>query len=70
MCIMCIGFFPHEEFFRVFTLMGFSPGLCKATSDLNQLLYVVVNSAIFQFEFFLINKFFLKNNYTCIILLC
>ena len=40
-----LGFSPHEELFfspilRVFTLMGFSPGLCRATTDLNQFLYV------------------------------
>ena len=41
---LLIWVFPYEEFFLPFSgfllSMGFSPGLCRATTDLNQLLYV------------------------------
>jgi len=39
------GFFPHESFFPTFRFslsMGFSPGLCRASTDLNPLVIAVL----------------------------
>ena len=69
---LLFGFFPHEEFFLPFSgfllSMGFSPGLCRATTDLNQLLYVwqSIRPSLLN------NELFLKNSYTlfCCASLC
>ena len=66
--IYAYGFFPHGEFFLPFSgfllSMRFSPGLCRATTDLNQLFYVWLS---FWPSFILSVSEFLFWKYSCIL---
>ena len=69
-CRFSFGFFPDVDFSEFFAslifCMGFFPGLCRASTDLNQLLQVIVGFGPRLYLFTCLSSYFLFSS-SCVI---